>query len=113
MLIFLVGLVYSASQDRTIKVWRAQDGTLCRFEIKIDIVIVYFVLLFNSLINKAGQNKSQSHVAYLHACYMLKFMGRWKCGKRSVLEMFPHLPTYCFQDAARPRPLGQRVVPQY
>merc|ERR1711962_577442 len=24
------GLVYSASQDRTIKVWRAKDGTLCR-----------------------------------------------------------------------------------
>ena len=24
------GLLYTASQDRTIKVWRAQDGTLCR-----------------------------------------------------------------------------------
>jgi len=24
------GLIYSASQDRTIKVWRAKDGTLCR-----------------------------------------------------------------------------------
>merc|ERR1712055_427741 len=24
------GLVYSASQDRTIKVWRANDGVLCR-----------------------------------------------------------------------------------
>ncbi|CAB4062076.1 RSA4 [Lepeophtheirus salmonis] len=24
------GLIYSASQDRTIKVWRASDGTLCR-----------------------------------------------------------------------------------
>ena len=24
------GLLYTASQDRTIKVWRAQDGVLCR-----------------------------------------------------------------------------------
>lgn len=24
------GLIYSASQDTTIKVWRAQDGVMCR-----------------------------------------------------------------------------------
>lgn len=24
------GLIYSASQDRTIRVWRAEDGVLCR-----------------------------------------------------------------------------------
>ena len=24
------GLIYSASQDRTIKVWRTSDGALCR-----------------------------------------------------------------------------------
>lgn len=25
-----VGLIYSASQDRTVRVWRAEDGVLCR-----------------------------------------------------------------------------------
>ena len=54
------GLIYTASQDRTIKVWRTKDVSLCVIYIYVPLVImlwskkvlksVYYIMLPDSLL---------------------------------------------------------------
>lgn len=43
------GLIYSASQDRTVKVWRAKDGILCRTLEGHAHWVNYFIISVNIL----------------------------------------------------------------
>ncbi|XP_016906333.2 notchless protein homolog 1 [Apis cerana] len=68
-------LIYSASQDRTIKVWRAEDGILCRtleghaHWVNTLALNVDYVLRTGPFHFGTEQNKTETRVEYAKKCY--------------------------------------------